>query len=693
MVRMTLSDALARCSALLDAGRTAEADALCGSLDRQWPGEPGILHLWGVIAYQQQQVELAAARFGAAWTADPRNAEIGFCLSIALKQLGRPAEAEKVARQATEANPAHAGAWRALGLALHNQGAIEQALAAYRRSLAIDPASTDTLCNFGLALQQIGEMDEAEQVLKEAVRFEPQHTGAWLNLGVVCSVARRWHEAIEAYQRVLAREPSHVQAARNLGNVLYLDGQWTRAAEVLRQVLNAAPDLPEVYGDLANVYLALGLPDDADALFRRALQRWPQYAPAYGAWVATQVGRLEMTAARLKEIHAGWERTYGEPLRAVWRPHPNDRRPDRPLRLGFISSDFGRHPVGYFSIRALEGLARQGCEMVLYTQREVAETDTLTRRFQALATHWRPILRLDDEAAAEQIRADAVDILFDLNGHTAGSRLPVFARKPAPLQVTWLGYEGTTGLQAIDFLLADRFVIPHGEEADYVEHVLRMPGSYVTFDPPDFAPAVGPPPQTATGRVTLGSFNKPSKITPPVMEAWIAILRQLPQARLLLKFDGWRDVGLRGRFLNWFAREGIDTQRVELRGWSSHAETLAAYNEVDLALDTYPFSGSATTCDALWMGVPVITRPGATFVSRHTATHLANLGLEEMIADDWPAYVRLVVQWATDLPRLAALRAELRTRMAGSVLCDGDRFATDLLALLRPAWRAWAAGT
>ena len=276
-----------------------------------------------------------------------------------------------------------------------------------------------------------------------------------------------------------------------------------------------------------------------------------------------------------------------------------------------------------------------------------------------------------------------------MSGHTCGNRLLVFARKPAPIQVSWIGYEGTTGLRAIDYLLADRYVIPPETEIDYPERILRLPDGYVCYEPPADAPEVEPLPSSRRGFVTFGSFNNPGKITPDVVDVWATILRKSPQSRLLLKYRGMDDDGAGRRLVDLFGKQGVSADRLELRGMSSFAEALTQYNEVDVALDPFPFSGGATTCNALWMGVPVITCPGETFASRHGLSYLSSLGMTETIARDQDEYVRLAVDLASDRQRLATLRVSLRPRMAASPLCDGRRHAAWLTQLLREVWREY----
>jgi predicted O-linked N-acetylglucosamine transferase (SPINDLY family) len=313
----------------------------------------------------------------------------------------------------------------------------------------------------------------------------------------------------------------------------------------------------------------------------------------------------------------------------------------------------------------------------------------LTLRFQAAATEWRDIRGLNDQRLAEMIRADRIDILFDLAGHTAHNRLLVFARRPAPVQITWIGYEGTTGLEAIDYLLADRYTIPPGQEVFYRERVLRMPDGYVCYDPPQTAPEAPPLPAVKHSYIRFGSFNNLAKINPQVVEVWARVLIRVPGCRLVLKYRGLGDEAVCRRYRDLFRACGADPSRVELTPPSAHADYLAAYREVDIALDPFPFGGGITTCDALWMGVPVITYPGETFAGRHSLSHLANVGLTETIATTMEEYVELTVSLASDLARLSSLRAGLRERMAASPLCDGKRFAANLMRVVRDAWREW----
>ncbi len=478
-----------------------------------------------------------------------------------------------------------------------------------------------------------------------------------------------------------------LEAHNNLGIAFKDQGKLDEAVDCCHRAVELKPDYARAHANLGNAFYGQGRLEEAVACYRRALDLKPDDAGVHSNLLFALHYFNGVTAASLAEAHAAYDRRHAASLYGAATQHECLRdRPDL-LRLGFVSHDLGRHPVGYFLIAVLENLNQSNLETICYSDRMVK--DDLSLRLQAAATHWHDVVGITDERLAEQIRADRIDILFDLAGHTAGNRLLLFARKPAPIQVTWAGYVGTTGLRTMDYLLADCYEVPPGSERHYQEQVLRMPDDYVCYAPPGDAPAVARLPALERGHVTLGCFNNPAKVTRHAIEVWAKILRRLPGARLVLKYKGCNDRGNARRFGEMFSTHGIDPDRLELLGSSPHAELLGEYNRIDLALDPFPYSGGLTTCEALWMGVPVITCPFETFASRHSLSHLSNVGVPELIAHDLNEYVELAVALASDLPRLATLRAGLRERMAASPLCDGKRFAANLSALLREVWQRW----
>ena len=592
-------------------------------------------------------------------------------------------------------------------MACKAQGNLDEAIACYRRALELGPDYAQAHNNLGVACKERGNLDEAIACCRRAVELKPDYAEAHNNLGVALREQGQLEEAVACCRRAIDFKPDFAAAHNNLGSALADQGKLDEAVACYRCAVALKPDDAEVHNNLGNALKDRGEPDEAVACYRRALELKPDYAAAHSNLLFALQYCAGATLSRLAEAHAEYERRHAAPLRSGERgtgshpegtrppagypatqrvpgrdEHPNTRAHRRQLRLGFVSPDFGRHPVGYFLVRLLENLS-QAHETICYSDRIVK--DDLTERLQSAASRWLDVFAASDQQLAKQIEADGVEVLFDLAGHTAHNRLLVFARKPAPIQVTWAGYVGTTGLTAIDYLLADRYEVPPGAERHYQERVLRMPDGYVCYDPPAYAPPVTPLPALGRGEVTFGCFNNPAKITPQAIEVWSRVLRRLPGARLVLKFKGWNDPGVARRFAETFAARGIDAGRLEFLGCSPHAELLGEYGRIDLALDPFPYCGGLTTCEALWMGVPVITCPGETFASRHSLSHLSNVGLTETIARDLDEYVELAVSLAGDLPRLADLRAGLRERMGASPLCDGKRFASNLASILHDA--------
>ncbi len=393
------------------------------------------------------------------------------------------------------------------------------------------------------------------------------------------------------------------------------------------------------------------------------------------------------TLAGLARAHAEWDERHTQMQRECWKPWDLERDPERPIKIGFVSPDLRRHPVGFFLIRVLENLDPRQFEVVCYYSR--TERDDYTTRLAAVTKEWHDVLGVPNDTLAERIRADRIDILFDMSGHTGDHRLLLFARRPAPIQITWIGYVGTTGLAAMDYLIADRYHISLEAEVHYREKVLRMPDGYVCFEPPAGAPAVGPLPALARQQFTFGSFNNVSKLSSDVIGLWAQIIQRVPGARLVLLSPALNGRTARKRVGDAFLAAGGTADQLELRGTVLRPQLLAAYNTIDVALDPFPYSGGVTTCEALWMGVPVVTCPGETFASRHSLSHLSNVGLTETVAQNSSDYIERAVRLAEDIPHLAALRAGLRDQMARSPLCDGERFTRNLMVQLRDVWRQW----
>ncbi len=718
---LTIPEAMVLAIQHHQAGRLHEAEPIYRQIVAADPNHHDAWHMLGVVAYQDGKPQAGIECIQRALEYRPNWAEAQFNLGNAWKTRGNLDEAVACYQRALELKPDFAAARNNLGIVFKDQGKLDQAAACYQCALHLNQDLSETHNNLGIVFKDRGKLDQAVACYQRALELKPDFALAHYNLGdawrdqgkldqaAACyrravqlkpefalahyNLGNTWkdrgnlEEAVACYRRALELKPDHAWAHNDLGIAFKDVGKLDQAVAYFQRAVRLKPDFAAAHNNLGGAWRIRGKLDEAVACFQRALQLKPDFAVVHSNLLYATQNRVGVTLSELAAVHAEYDRLHAAPLRTAWPEHENDRDPHRRLRLGFVSPDFVRHPVGFFLIRVLENLDRDHCETVCYCDRILK--DDLTARFQAAATIWRDVNGLSDRELTEEILADRIDILFDLAGHTAHNRLLVFARKPAPIQITWIGYEGTTGLEAIDYILADSYTIPAGQELWYREQVLRMPRGYVCYDPPKTAPETGPLPAATNGYIRFGSFNNLAKINPQVIEVWARVLDRVPDSRLVLKYQGLESESVRRRYRGLFTTFGVDPLRVELTPPCAYAGYLSAHGEVDIALDPFPFGGGITTCDALWMGVPVITCPGETFASRHALSHLANAGLTETIAGTLEEYVELAVSLAGDLPRLASLRAGLRERMAASSLCDGERLAANLMHVVRGVWQEW----
>lgn len=464
-----------------------------------------------------------------------------------------------------------------------------------------------------------------------------------------------------------------------MANVALTQHRLCEAERLYRQIIAQAPRIPEVHNNLGTVLKDQGRLLEAGAAFERAVALRPDYTSAHSNLLFTLQYAPGQTLAGLRVAHEDWAR---QQLQGITPADPASfvRKGDGPLVVGLVSPDLYAHPVGVFLLPWLEHHNRSRFQLVAYADSE--RDDPIARRIRAAVDGWRPIAGQDDEAVAKQIAADRVDILIDLAGHTAGNRLKLFARRVAPLQVSWLGYSATTGVPAMDAVLMDAYTAPPGVEKSFTEQLIRLDGLRFCYTPPEYAPAVSPAPISQKGYVTFGSFNNLAKVTPEVIETWAAILKAVPNARLLLKWKSLGDTETRDRLVAAFVQHGIDAARIECRGWSSHPQMLAEYGEIDIALDPFPFSGGLTSCDALYMGVPVLTLPGELPISRQTGSFLDALGLSDWIASSRQDYIAKAVRLASKADLLGSLRQKLREKILASRLCDGRAYTTAIESAL-----------
>jgi predicted O-linked N-acetylglucosamine transferase (SPINDLY family) len=579
---------------------------------------------------------------------------------LSQQQGGSSAEAIDAYSKVVSQFPGHANAWVNLGLALIEGGRANEAIGCYRRALEVDPDHLETHINYGLALSAYNANTEAIAMLRRATELRPDHAQALNNLGAILIIESRLVEAEEVLRRAQAIQPGSAQILTNLGAALRGPGRQRESVEVLRSVLAADPDHRTAH---FNLLLSLLYADGVSAAEFVAAAR--DYGSRHiSAPAAPQPPDASVAAANL-----------GKPA-----------DPNRRLRVGYVSPDLRRHSVAYFVEPVLAHHDRSRFE--IYCYQLLAHEDDVSQRLRGLCDHWFNAYGLPYEALAKRIRDDGIDILVDLAGHTGFNGLLAFAARPSPVQMTWLGFPATVGLPAIEYRITDWQVDPQGYEVFSTETPLRLPHSYFCYRP-EAAPAIGASPVASNGYLTFASFNSLSKLSESTVRLWTRVLLAVPGSRLVLKNRMFGEAGTRQRVGDAFAAVGLPADRLELLAWTADtASHLEIYNRVDIALDTFPYNGATTTCEALWMGVPVVSRCGETQAARMGRSILGAAGLAEFVADSDDAFVQIATSLAAERRRLADLRTGLREQLAASPLMDETGFTRALEQTYLGAWSA-----
>lgn len=593
-----------------------------------------------------------------------------FTQAAAAHRAGRLDEARRGYEATLKSLPNHVGALANLGSLLRAQGHLDAAIRLLDAASKRLPTATQISLNLGNAYIAAGRPSDAIRVLRQLLAHEPTHALALYSVGK-CLEDVRDHAAAEvAYKQSLACDDGYYDTHLNLGGVLQTQGKFHEAIEHFKRAAELDPQRAAAWNNLGMALKELGMFAESIAAYKRAFALDPTHQIAsnilFGLQYHTGLSDADLTASA---------RTYGDRFPRLPRPVPAQPAPAVP-RLGFVSADLYAHPVGFFLHAVVAKLVERGVVCFLYSNG--SRQDDVTAQL-ARGTRWRRIVGVPDDAVAAQIRKDNIDVLIDLSGHSSQNRLPVFALRPAPVQLSWLGYFATTGMPQIDAVLMDPWHAPEGSDANFTERVVRLPHSRFCYSPPEFAPSVAPLPALADGMVTFGSFNNTAKLNDQVVALWAQVLHTVPASRLLLKWRALADIRYADEMRRRFAAHGVTSDRIELRGQSVHFELLAQYADVDIALDPFPFTGGQTSCEALWMGVPVITLPGSRPVSRQTLCFLANIGHPEWVAENPGAYVQTAASLAGDLKSLSTIRSRLRTEVAASRLCDATRFTEDFL--------------
>jgi len=667
-----------------------------------------------IALYDNRQLDQAIAAYRRVIELQPNLASAHNNLGVALKDTGQFDEAITAYRVAIALKPDFPEAHGNLGNALLEKGQLDEAIAAYHRAIALRPNYAEAHSNLGRALREKGELDEALAACRAAIAIRPNYAEAHNILGIVLQGKGLIDEAITAFREAISLKANDASAHGNLANALKDKGQLDLAIAAYHQAMALKPNDADAYGNLGNAFKQSGQLDLAIAAYRRAIAIKPSFAEAHSNLLLLLFYHPAYGPREIAEEQQRWNLQHAEPLRRAQggllrqfvgppsmdsgraastgsgRAHANDPSSERRLRIGYVSPDFREHVVAQNILPLFLHHDRNQFDITCYAQ--VPQPDATTRWFGQHADRWRSIVGISDGQVAQQIRDDQIDILVDLALHSANNRLRIFARKPAPVQVTFAGYPGSTGLSAIDYRLSDPYLDPPapeapGDESVYSEKTIRLPDSFWCYDSLEkMDVSVNGLPALESGIITFGCLNNFCKINDVVLALWARVLKQVHGSRLLLLTQ---EGSHRQRTVERLSQEGIDPARIEFASRRARREYLLLYHRIDIGLDSFPYNGHTTSLDSLWMGVPVITLVGQTPVSRAGWSQLSNLGLSEFAGETPDQFVQIAADLAQDLNKLQSLRASLRQRMEQSPLMDAPKFARNIEAAYREMWRRY----
>jgi protein O-GlcNAc transferase len=703
------------------AGRLVEAEALYRQVLAAEPNHADSLHLLGVLAHQVGALDIAAELIGKAIAIDKAAPPFHNNLGTTLQDQGKLDEAAACFRQALALKPDYAEAYVNLGNTLKGQEKFREAIAHYERALvlrpdiaqahnnlgtvlriedrlddaighyrsaiALKPGYAEAHHNLGHALKNQGKLDEAVASFLQATILKPDRADSYISLGEVLHAQGKPRNAMPCFERALALNPDSPEAHFNLGQALQNLGQFDEANVCYERALALKPDSTETLNDLGNLFVTQGRLDEAMACYRRILALKPDSVVTWNNLLFTMIYAASVSPKELADEAQAFGARVADPLLRK-RTLIRDKNPERRLRIGYVSPDFHDHAVNYFFEPLLRLHDRAQFEVFAYSNNQI--DDAVTARLKKEFDHWRDIKILNDDKAADLIEADQIDILVDMAGHTGYNRLLIFARKPAPVQVTWLGFPATTGMKSMDYRITDVHAEPEGmTESLNVETLWRLPEIFCCYGAHENSPAViDHPPFEDNGYITFGCFNNFAKVTDPVLATWAQIMERVPNSRLLLEIRGLESPKFRGEIETRLQCPGLELDRVILEP-RKRSNQFVLYNKIDIALDPFPCVGGTTSMDTLWMGVPLVTLAGKHFVSRMGVTILTNAGMPELIAKNADEYTQLAASLANDRERLRALRHNLREKVTASPLMNQEKFTRTMEAAWRGMWRKW----
>ena len=675
MAVFTIQQAYQQLAAFVGAGQLREASSLYAAVRRNQPTTPDVLVVAASMASMLKNDGDSAVFISQAIAIEPELANPHAREGLLQYVLGNPSGAIAAYRRADLTSPLNLNR---LATALLETGQLDESIGVLQRAIALKPDHVDALNNLGIALRQLQRFDESASVLSRAIAFKPDLVVAINNLGNTFEQAGRLNDALAMYERAVALQPNLAECHNNLGNALVRVNRFEDSLREYQRAVELNPNLADALINCGNALKETGDWDGAMRLYQRAAQVKP------GSWTASNYlislyYLPQMTPDAVLAEHRRWAASL--PTVAPIAP-PNDFDPNRRLRIGFISGDFRHHVVGYNLLPLFDHLDRANFEYFAYSASPLH--DELTDRFRGNVDHWRPIHAMNDEQAARLIANDRIDILMDLSLHTGFNRLGIFNYRPAPLAGTFAGYPGTTGLSQIDFRLSDPQLDPPGLTEDfYAERTVRLPSSFWCYRPALDSPEVNALPALTNGFITFGYLGNFCKINPPVLALGAQVMNRTPRSRLMMISCPGPHRQHVARFMSQF---GISADRIEFTDRQAQRQYLRLYNRIDLSLDTFPYNSHTTGLDALWMGVPLVTKVGPWAIGRAGFSHLTNVGLPELAAKDDHDFLETAAKLASDMPRLMELRSKLRQRLQASPLMEESGWAAGILNALRGLW-------
>lgn len=566
-----------------------------------------------------------------------------------------------------------------------NRAEFEHLIATLKARIGSRSDDYEAAHDLAVLLGQAGHLKDALTYARQVTTQAPEFAEGWLNLGNLEALDGNTHDATTVLQQACRCAPDDPRMWFNLGNLLAQTNQIGASIEAFETARTLAPQEPSILASLGLAYRRYGRLEKAIETYESALALQPENTWVHSNLLVTRQYNVGETDRSLYNAHKAWGDRH---VRPNDKPeYQVDKAPgaqkDR-LRIGYVSGDFRKHPIGYFLLGCLTHHDRTQFEITCFS--DTRSTDDMTRQIKGLADQWVETADLARDAFCERVRAAAIDVLIDLSGHFRHSRLPEFARRLAPVQATWAGYVGTTGVPTMDWIIADLIHAPDAYADHASERVVRLPANYVCYAPPSVVPDVAPLPKHMNGHITFGCFNNLAKVNTSVLEIWAKILKSVPDSVLFLKTAGLEQPDIAEHIIAQMGHFGITKNRLICEGASPHSELLETYGRVDIALDPFPYSGGLTTLEALLMGVPVITKTGATFAGRHSTSHLSAVGLTDWIATDEAGYVQTAVSHALDQAALRTLRQSLRSQLLTSSLCDQSGFTHTLERAFQEMW-------